>query len=224
MAQVTATQTTRAQRAPMDLDAGRMTLDDARHLGLMALAALAISTVGGLLARLTLPSSLDELVGLRFVLFLFGLGVLVVAFLFGALICWLMIGEWLNHRERRDRWDAASLQAYVAREGVEVEQTVSITDFTASRPMHVLTAALMVHRLVLAGEEFPFSTRSLEGPAFLDGVRVGDVPKATAEELPRVFAKLGLITGRAPRQAGEWAAKSEGDVVHLVTKNWGKLP
>lgn len=223
MAQVTATQTTRAQRAPMDLDAGRMTLEDARQLGLMALASLAISTVGGLLARLTLPGSLDELAGLRFVLFLFGLGVLVVAFAFGALVCWLMIGEWLNHRARRDRWDEASLKAYEAREGLEVEQTVSVTDFTASRPMHVLTAALMVHRAVLAGEEFPFSTRRLEGPAFLDGVRFGDVSKSTAEELPRVFARLELLKGRGPRQAGEWAPKSEAEVVQLVTRNWGKL-
>lgn len=223
MAQVTATQVTRAQRAPMDLDAGRLTLEDARQLGLMALVALAISTVGGLLARLTLPSSVSELAGLRFVLFLFGLAVLVVAFGFAVLVCWLMIAEWLDHRARRDRWDAASLKAYVAREGLEVEQTVSVTDFTVSRPMHVLTAALMVHRSVVAGEEFPYSTRRLEGPAFLDGVRVGDVPKSTAEELPRVFAKLGLLAGRGPRQAGEWVPKSETEVVRLVTKNWGKL-
>lgn len=223
MQQVTATQSTRPARSPMDLDVGRLTMREAAQLGGLAVASLAVATLGGLLARLTLPTSFDELAGWRFVLFGFGLALLVVAFGFGVVVCGLTVADWHGYLVRKADWHDATLRAYTALDGVETDQSLSITDFSPSVPLHVLAAALVTHRRVLAGADSPFSVRQLAGPVFLDAVRIGDVSGSAAEELPRVFASLGLVKGRGPGRAGEWVPTTEAEVIAAIAKNWGKV-
>lgn len=221
--QITASQVSRPIRSPVELDVGRLTARDAYQFGVLAVGSLAIAALGGLLARLAVPGPYGELSALRLVLLVFGLAVLVVAFGLAVIVCWLTVTDWLAYRQRLSDWHYAALSAYEAQDGREVAQTLTVTDLSSSLPLHVLAAALSVQRRMLQGEPNPFATRQLEGPLFLGGVRLGDVSPTTAEQLPRVFAQIGLIKGRGPRQAGEWTAKSEADVVKAVVDNWGKV-
>jgi hypothetical protein len=205
------THITRPVSPPIDLDAGRLDVVRAALAGFFVLAALLLASLGGwLLARMWAYSLLGVVVG--FVL-------AVVGLLFGSVVLWVSVREWLDHRERVADWHAVALDNY-ADAGGEVVEHVSEWSFTASNPAHVLLMALWVQRAIADGRDTPWSNRSLAGPMFISNRRVGDLTRPAAEEMGRQFARLGLIAGRSERYAGDWVPTSEAEVISSVWDGW----
>lgn len=210
----------------MNLDVGRLTMREAAGLGGLAVAALAVATVGGLIAWAAGPhayEAIDRLSGWRFLLWLFGVAVGVLGWSFSVVVCYLTLQDWTQYRQRLNDWHYAALESFDRSGGVQIEQTLTQWELGAQQPLHVLAVALAVHAKVAAGEAGAYSVRQLAGPTTLGHVRLGDVPQAQTEAMGKTFEQLKLITGRAPRKAGEWAPKSADDVVRLVAENWPKV-
>lgn len=223
MREITASQTIRPASPAMSLDVGRFSLVDAARFGLLALCSLAVSAVGAAIFNAALPGLGDELGGFRLVGLAFGFAVAGLGLAFAGLVGWLMVTEWLSHRARLQEWHEVTIRSYDANGGREVSQTVTQWDVLPSVPLHVIGAALAVHRQVQAGKAAPWSVRSLEGPVFLGRVRLGDVSPSVAEQLPKVFAQVGLVDGRGPRSAGSWVPADEAQLVRMVVENWHKV-
>lgn len=223
---MTASEVRRPVEPRMNLDVGRLTVREAAGLGGLAVAALGVATVGGLIAWAAGPHGYEDpanVSGWRFLLWSFGGLVAIVGWGLAVVICYLTVTDWLEYRRRLTDWHYAALDSFNQNGGVQIEQTLTQWELSAQQPLHVLAAALAVHQKVLAGEKNAHSVRQLAGPAWLGLLRLGDVPNGQAEALGKTFEQLKLITGRAPRSAGEWAPKTADDVVRLVMENWPKV-
>lgn len=235
---VTATEVSRPVRSPMDLDVGRINPREALAVAVLSLSGLFVGTLGALLAWLVLPAGAlgysswsgvsDGLYGSawsgwRVAFFLFGAFVAVLGVGLGVTLVQLTYQDWIEYRQRLNAWHAAALRAYDAQDGKETERTLTLTDLSPALPLHMLAVALSAHRRVVQGANNPFSVRMLEGPVFLGGVRLGDLSPSAAEQASKNLAALGLVKGRGPRAAGEWAAQSEGDVISALVDNWKKI-
>lgn len=226
MRAIHATETRKPGQPRMNLDVGRLTLREAGGLAALAVGALFVGTLGGLITWGAGPHNgegLGELGGFRFWLLLFGLAVAIVGWGLAVAICYLTITDWLEYRVRLNDWHHASLTAFENAGGIEIEQQLTLWDLTANHPLHVLAVAISVARRVEQGTPAAWSTRQLEGPVFLGGVRLGEVNGQQAEAMGKMFADLGLVTGREKRKAGEWAAADEREVIRLVSQNWHRV-
>ena len=227
---VTASETSRPVRSPMDLDVGRINPREALGIAVLTISSLFVGTLGALLAWAVIPSdALGSMLGMsswsgwRVTFFLFGSGVAIIGAGLAVTLLQLTYQDWVEYRERLNSWHAAALAAYAAQDGKETERTMTLSDLSPALPLHMLAVALSAHRRVIQGTSNPFSVRSLEGPVFLGGVRMGDLSASAAEQASKNLAALGLIKGRGPRQAGEWVAQSENDVVGMLVDNWKKV-
>lgn len=190
---------------PVDLDAGRLDMGRAFAAAGFAIGALLVATLGGWLCRFV---------------FWPGLVLFIVGLVFGLVVFYVAVSEWLAHRRRVEDWHALSLASYEQTGGVQVDH-VSEYEMTAQNAAHVLLAALWVHRrLSLDAPSAPWSVRGLIGPVFIGSQRVGNITKLQAEELGKTFARLGLVAGRAPGVAGSWVPANEAELIKLVHKNW----
>ncbi|MEB4590896.1 hypothetical protein VSS37_07900 [Candidatus Thiothrix sp. Deng01] len=223
MQKITASEVSRLGSSQMNLDVGRINPREALWVALLSLSSLAVGTLGAFIAWLVLPSEFASWSGWRFLFFLFGLGVALLGFGLAVVLCKLTYDDWTQYRARLNEWHIAALEAYQLSDGKEVERTLTLSDLSPSVPLHMLAVALSAHRRVAQGTANAFSVRGLEGPVFLGGVRMGDLSPSAAELAAKNLAQLGLIKGRGPRQAGEWAASSEADVVGLLVDNWKRL-
>lgn len=198
---------------PIDLDSGRLDVARAALAGGFSLGALVIAAAGGWLVVWSWST------GAWFGLVV-GLVVNLVGLVFGGVVLWVSVSEWIDHRERVADWHAVALETYSAADGAQTMERVSEWELSADDPAHVLIAALWTHMRVRAGEENPYTVRKLLGPVFLADRRVGDLSKGAAESMGKRFAALGLIAGRSERSAGEWMPESADDIVQLVLSRW----
>lgn len=223
MKHIALSESTRPAAAPMNLDVGRVEPHEAARLLLLTLGCLSVSPVGALVALVAAPSGYDDWSIIRVIFCIFGSLVAGLS-LASAITVWvLMRRDWLEYRQRLTDWHYAALEAFERSGGVEQRREIAAWELSASQPLHVLAAALSVQRRIAAGENNPFSVRSLEGPCFLGGVRLGDIQAAEAERISKIFADIGLIQGRGERKAGKWAAAGADEVLELVAGNWQKV-
>lgn len=196
----------RAFTPPVDLDAGALSVAQALGAFGFCLGALLVACLGAWLARWLLWP---------------GLVLFVVGVAFGLVVLYVAVTAWLDHRSRLRDWHELSLDSFAA-SGGEVVEHISEYEMSSQNAAHVLLAALWVHRRLsddtLSG--VPWSVRGLAGPVFVGGSRVGNISKGQAEELGRMFARLGLVAGRAPGTAGDWLPRSADDVLELVCSKW----
>lgn len=208
----------------MQLDVGRLTITEALAVGGVALAALFVAALGGLLAWAAGPrgwETLGGIGGLRFWVWLFGTLVSLVSFWLGVVVVRLTVRSWNRYEQRLQEWHDAAVAAFEDSEGQAVETTVTRWELSASVPRDVLLVALAVHSQVQAGERNAHTVRALGGDLWLGGLRLGDV--AQAERMSRTLADLGLIEGKAQRKAGEWVPSSADEVLTLVQQNWSRV-
>lgn len=205
------TQVKRPVAPPIDLDGGRLDVLRASLAGCFVLAALLLASLGGyLMAAVWSSSPLGVVVG----------GVLaVVGLVFGAVVMWVSVAEWLDHRARVSEWHYVAIEAYME-SGAEVIEHVSEWALSADNPGHMLLLALWVHRRVAEGADSPWSVRSLQGPFIMSGQRVGELSHQSAVDVGRRLERLGLLEGRSERVAGEWSASSEADIIRRVWDEW----
>jgi len=195
---------------PIDLNAGRLDLGRAALVGAYGLAALVISLGAWWLFGVA-ANGLVQFGAL--VVGLVGLGI-------GAIVIFVAVGEWLDHRRRVAEWHTASLATWRQLAGAEQSYTVSEWDLSAENPAHVLLAAILVTRQLHSGSEVPHATRRLVGPYFIAGRRVANLSKHGAEDMARKFAHLGLIEGRGPGDAGVWVPQTADEVLNLIESRW----
>lgn len=206
-------ESTLAQRPaapPVDLDAGRLDVVRAALAGGFVVLALLVTLAGVWIV------SAAESTLLRW----FGATLAGVALLFGGVVLWISVSEWLDHRGRIADWHAVSLDAYERLQGAETVQQVNEFELSVNNPGHVLLAALWIHQRVQQGQETPYSTRAMQGPIFLATRRVGNLSKLSSELMGRRLAELGLIDQRREGTAGEWVPQSADEVLDLVTRKW----
>lgn len=215
MRQSERTQIVRPVAPPINLDTGRLELRRAAGAAAFTLAALLVASGGGWIV----VASTSGYTPNGFGMFLGG-GIAIVALAFGSVVLWISISEWTDHRARVRDWHEQALWERQQSGGSERIEHVSEWELTTSNPAHVLLAALSVHMRHETGASTPWAVRQLYGPVWLAGARVGDVSKANAEQMGRQFAALGLVEGRAEREAGEWVPRSTDELVKLVIKNW----
>ena len=224
MRTVTATESLRPVRSPMDLDVGRINPREVLALASLTVGSLFVAALGGLICWMVVPREMfQEWAGWRFTFLIFGMTVSVLALGLAATLIQLTYQDWIEYRGRLNDWHAVALAAAQANDGQEVERTMTLTDLSPAVPLHMLAVALSAHRRVIQGSPNPFSVRSLEGPVFLGGVRLGDLSPSAAADASKHLATLGLIKGRAPRQAGEWAPQTETEVIMQFIENWKKI-
>jgi hypothetical protein len=221
----------RAPAAPaMNLDIGRLTVLEAIQVGLLAAGALAVGSLGGLIAQAALPGwaqSFRDVGGFRFWFVLFGGGVAVVGFVLAVVTTWLSVRSWLRYEDRLQEWHDVAIDAYIGADGASTEQTVTMWELSANNPLHVLGAALAVQARQSESTVAP-SVRSLQGDMWLpspDGkmINLGEVNTTQAQRFSDVFGQLGLIQGKGNRQAGKWVPASADDALQLVAANWHKV-
>lgn len=204
-------ESTLAQRPaapPVDLDAGRLDIVRAALAGGFVILALLFGLAGAWIASVTSSSLLR----------LFGGALAGIALLFGGVVVWVSVREWLDHRARILDWHAVSIEAYERLQGAETVQKVTEWELSPDNPGHVLLAALLVHQRVMAGESTPYSVRSLQGPYFLAGRRVGNMNKLSAELMGRRLAQLGMIDGRREGAAGEWVPANADEIMAMIAR------
>jgi hypothetical protein len=204
-------ESTLAQRPaapPIDLNGGRLDILRAALAGGFVLAALLVMVLG-----VWLFSWAES----RIAMFA-GAIVAIVGALFGGVVLWVSVAEWLDHRRRVADWHDLALESYARLQGAETIQQVSEYELSADNPAHVLLAALLVHLRVQSGEVTPYSVRSLHGPYFLANRRIGNLSKLSAESMSRKLADLGLIDGRSPGVAGAWVPASADEILAIVSK------
>lgn len=212
------TQQTQAQRPvapPIDLGAGRLDVRQAALAGGFVLGALLVAASGAGVAWSSW-SSWDRPI----LLVATGGAVALVALIFGTVVLYVSVSEWLDHRSRIADWHAVALDAYADAGGSETVQQVSQFEFSTSRFADVLLTAMQVHWRVNQRELYPYSSRKLYGPLFLANRRIGTLSKFEAEEMSGKLAQLGLIEGRGPGQAGDWRPQNADEVLDILVRNW----
>jgi hypothetical protein len=215
----------------MNIDVGRLTVLEAVHVGALAVGALAVGALGGLVAWAALPGPLQTFADVghfRFWFFAFGSGTAAVGFGLASVTTWLTVRSWLRYEDRLQEWHQVAIDAYEGNDGSTTEHTVTMWELTASNPLHVLGAALAVHAQQSGPAAGAPTVRSLQGDMWLgegerNMVKLGEVNTTQAQRLSDVFAQLGLIEGKAPRQAGRWVPGSTDEILHLVRANWHKI-
>lgn len=224
MRAITASETSRPVRSPMELDVGRVTPREVLAVAALTVCLLFVAAFSGLMCWVILPRGpFQDWAGWRFAFLLFGVAVSLFSLGLAATLIQLVYQDWTEYRQRLNDWHEVALAAYQANDGQEVERTMTISDLSPALPLHMLAVALSAHRRVQQGTPSAFSVRSLEGPVFLGGVRMGDLSPSAAETASKQLATLGLIKGRGPRQSGEWVPQSETDVIGLLIDNWKKV-
>lgn len=215
----------RTQPAPVDLEHGRFEPHQVVSLWGIAAAALAVGSFGGLLVSwgsATLTSSWGWLAGLGMWLAIFGVLLMVLSYAVALAISLLATRGWWLHQQRVEDWHQVQITAYEAAGGQETRREVLQRTLTTSEPAHALLVALHVVQQAREGVATPWSSPKLTGPLFYNGVRLGDLSKAEAEDFSRLLAEVGLVKGRRKGFAGQLAAASEGEVLQLVASNYGK--
>lgn len=208
MRQIESTLAQKPAAPPVDLNAGRLDLVRAALAGAFVLVSLLVVLLGVWIFSITQS---------RIMLF-FGAMLAIVGFLLGAVVLWVSVAEWTDHRRRIAEWHALTMDSYARLQGAETVQQVSEYEFSADNPAHVLLAALMIHQRITAGESTPYSVRSLHGPFFLAGRRVGNLSKLSAEHMSRRLGQLGLIDGRGPGMAGAWLPESADEIFEIIAR------
>jgi hypothetical protein len=193
---------------PVDLNAGRLDITRAILAGGFVVLALLVVLTG-----VWIFSWAES----RILLF-FGAMLAAIGFTLGAVVLWVSVSEWVDHRRRVADWHALALESYARLQGAETIQHVSEYELSADNPAHILLAALMVHMRIQAGESTPYSVRSLHGPYFLAGRRVGNMSKLSAELMSRKLAQLGLVDGRSPGLAGAWLPQSADEILEAIAR------
>ncbi len=204
---------------PVELDDGRLDVPRAVLSGLFVLGGLVVATLGAWIITLATNGYTWNWIGLAF-----GVGVVVVSAGFSSIVGYVQVSEWLQRRQRITEWHTASLAAYEDLGAVESVDQITEWALSTDNPGHVVLAALSVYARHREGALTPWSVRSLRGPLFLAGRRVGELSKTGAEEMSREFARLGLVAGRVEGYAGEWTANNADDVLQHVISNWKKSP
>jgi hypothetical protein len=217
------TESIRPVRAQMDLDVGRLTVREAVQLVGFTVGLLFVATLGALLLWLVWPDYYQDWSGVRLVFASFAGSVVLFSGGMAVLVARLTIEDWKEYRLRLADWHAVAIEAYENNGGREVVKEMTVWDLTPSMTLHTLAVALACHRRAMQGTSAPWSVRELTGPIMLGGHRLGSVSKGAAEEFGRDLSTLGLIAGRGPGKAGQWAAQSEGEVIDLVVANWKRL-
>lgn len=197
---------------PVDLDAGRLDVVRAALAGAFVLGCVLVAALGAwaLLSAIEHNNRLGSIVAGAVVL---------VCLVFGGVVLWLSVLEWVRHQDRLSAWHDAALAAY-SDAGAETIETVSEWELSIDNPGHVIVAALDVMLRLRDGSEMPYSVRELRGPIMWSGRRVGSLSKIGAESMSRRFADLGLVAGRREGFAGAWVPRSADEVLDLVLRNW----
>lgn len=216
-------ETVRPVEPKMNLDVGRLNPREAVQLLGLTVGALCVVPFAALLAWVAWPDVYGSWSAVRLMFAVFGLVLAALAFLVACVVYYLMIVDWFDYRTRLADWHNAALVAIESTGGVERHTDITEWELSPSVALHVLAAALSVHRRVAEGVATPWAVRKLEGPLMVGGVRLLDVSSSAAVDLANNFATLGLVAGRGDRKAGEWVPKNETEVVELVAQNWRKV-
>lgn len=221
MKQFTATERVGSFRSPMSLDVGRLSAGDAFRLLGLAIASLAVASVGALLAWLAWPGELLLISMFRFIFLCLGLLVAGLGVGLAGLVIYLTQVDWFAYQHRLADYHKLVVDSHKATGGVDIERTVTGWELSSTMPAHMLVLALSVHQAVMEGN-LDFSSRGLIGDRWLLGLRLGDVNQSQARQMSQMFPALGLVAGRKGGNAGEWVPQSTDEVIQLVTKNWTK--
>lgn len=209
-------------KVPMSLDVGRLTPRDGFQLLGLAVGALAVASLGSLLAWAAFPLYPSDLSIIRLVFVVFGASVAFLGAALAWLTAWFCWRDWTFYQQRLADYHTLVLASHEQAGGVEIERSVTGWELTATNPVHVLAVALAAHRRAQAGE-LAHSVRALEGPVWLGGVRLGDVSGSEAEAISRKLAALGLVEGRAARSAGRWLPDSADEIIQRVADRWSDV-
>jgi hypothetical protein len=215
----------RTQAAPVSLEHGAFEPAQVVALWAIALAAIAVGSVGGLLISWG-SAGADHpwgwVRGLALWLALFGGLTTVLSYAVALAVAALAARGWWRHQLRVDDWHYAQLDAYVAAGGAESVREVSERTLTVADPAHALLVALAVLQAHREGIATPWSGPKLTGPLWYAGVRLGELAKGDAEQFSRLLGDVGAVTGRRKGFAGTLAATSEGELLALVARNYGR--
>ena len=215
-------ETVRPVEPRMSLDVGRVNPRETAQLLSLTVGCLLVAPLAALVVWVAWPE-FGAWSALRVVFVLLGVLVGALGLVAGVVVYWLMLVDWFEYRRRLADWHQVGIDGYVAAGGQETHTELTQWELSPSMPLHVLAAALSVHRRASEGTPSPWSVRRLEGPVMLSGVRLLDVSPSAAVDLANNFAALGLVSGRGERKAGDWVPQSEGEVVELVARNWKKV-
>lgn len=225
MTETRAREQRRTQPAPVDLEHGRFEPGQVIRLFGIATGALAAGAAGGMLLTAGLQGTESRwgwLAGLSTWIAVFGALLMALAWALAAAVTALAARGWWRHQDRVDDWHFAQLAAYEAAGGQESSREVLQRTLTTTEPAHALLVALHVLQQAREGVPTPWSSPKLTGPLFYNGVRLGDLSKAEAEEFSKLFGAVGLVRGRRKGHAGELAVSTEQDVLRLVAQNYGR--
>jgi hypothetical protein len=211
----------------MNLDVGKLTIMDAAQLGGLAVAALFVASLGGMMSWGAGPSAGETLVnlgGFRFWIWFFGTTVGLVSFGLGTAVVVLTVRSWLRYENRLEEWHNVAIDAVIDNDGIEISRTMTQWELNHTNPRDVLLTALAVHARHMAGEHNAHTVRELTGAVWLGNIRLGDVASGQGEHMSKTFRQLGLLKNVAPRKAGDWAVDGGPEkVIEIVTANWSKV-
>lgn len=216
----------RTQAAPVDLEHGRFDPEQVVQLFIIAACALGAGSIGGVLASWGMAgagSSWGPLAALARWLGIFGALLCGLSFATAGAITVLAARGWWRHQARVDDWHYAQLDAYEHAGGQEIEREVLQRSLSLSEPLHALAVALHVVERARAGESTPWASTKLRGPVWYGQLHLGELTKTDAEAWSNALADVGMVKGRRKGYAGELAVKTEGEVLQLVSRNWGKI-
>jgi hypothetical protein len=211
----------------MNLDVGKLTIMEAAQLGGLAVAALFVASLGGMMSWGAGPSSAETLAnlgGFRFWVWFFGTSVGLVAFGLGTAVVVLTVRSWLRYENRLEEWHNVAIDAVIDNDGIEVSRTMTQWELSTTNPRDVLLVALAVHARHMAGESNAHTVRELSGAVWLENIRLGDIASGQGERFSKTLSELGLVKGKAPRKAGDWAVDGGPEkVIEIVATNWSKV-
>jgi hypothetical protein len=234
-------ETTRPAYSQVDLNTGKPDASQATHTALFTAGALAVSSIGGGLVFLCLPSwgFSDNL--LSYVFITVGLSWRIIPVIFGSLLvffgvryAWAMgnltIEAWDLYQSRQDEWHRVTIASFKAMQGVETIREYSSLEIKPDMAKDVLLMGLFMQYQIskgTSGRSVPYSVSSLGTKHTLNNAHhtivIGELTGINPEKMSRLFAELGWVQGRRKNVAGNWVPTSYEDVFTKFIERWPKL-
>lgn len=210
-----------APAGPMvDQEHGRFEAKSAALAAALVFGSLLVGAVFGLITVAATPEySYDTISGYRLIFWWFGLIGAMIAVVFGGVLLWITVADWLDYRERR-RLDFDTALAARQEQPVILEQEITEWTLLPGDTRSELLTSLACYYRYMNGDMMPHTNNKLTGRILLDtgneGTLVGELTQQHAEQMGNRFAELGLVEGRGPKVAGRWIADDPGELIRTI--------
>lgn len=220
------TKTQRPIESPVNLDTGSPTAKEATSMSLFVLGSIFAASGGSAIALFSFPTGYAQWTIIRFIGFSFGASIFLASSLYGLTMFRLSIGLWNDYRDRLYDWHQLTLQSAENMYGAETTVSYDRWRMDTESFKDIWSIIAIIHQAYHNENMRMYTRRELEKPLFASAmgyqVRIGEAHGADPEKIGTILSRLGLISGRTDRVAGEWIPSTLEEAYTLTVKNWSK--